>query len=52
MVEHWKYAPPVEIVLARYFQIPEREYLAPKMTVEEARSHFGMMFASMRGPGI
>jgi hypothetical protein len=51
--EHWTYQPPVEAVLAAYFELPQREDFdeVPEMSPEAAAGFFGGVFASMSDVG-
>lgn len=51
LIEHWKYEPPVPWLLARYFEIDERDAIAPEMSTEEAFTQFKMMGAAMSAAG-
>ena len=52
LIEQWKYEPPVEWLMARYFEIEERPQEAEMMSDEDAEAMFAGMFASAAASGM
>lgn len=51
LVEHWKYEPPLPVMIARYFEIEEREVESGEMGTTEAENLFRGMFAAVAAGG-